>query len=75
MNSFEALWELAELIGQVKPPVASKDDIEKSGLPVFKTSSLSEYEVKGKVAANTIESVRIPLWLPTVQLLIFILSA
>lgn len=57
MNSFEALWELAELIGQVKPPVASKEDIERSGLPVFKASGLAEYQTSGKVAANTTENV------------------
>lgn len=55
MNSFEALWELAELLGQVKPPVASREDIEKSGLEIIKASSLLEYEKAGKVASNTVE--------------------
>ncbi|KAF8489398.1 hypothetical protein JB92DRAFT_3013445 [Gautieria morchelliformis] len=55
MNSFEALWELADLLGQVKPPVASKEDIENSGLEIIKPSNLPEYEKSGKVASNTIE--------------------
>jgi len=55
MNSFEALWELADLLGQVKPPVASKEDIEKSGLEIIKPSSLPGYEKSGKVASNTVE--------------------
>lgn len=49
--------ELAELIGQVKPQVASKEDIEQSGLEVFKASRLSEYEASHKVASNTTERV------------------
>ncbi|KIJ54868.1 hypothetical protein M422DRAFT_42081 [Sphaerobolus stellatus SS14] len=61
MNSFEALWELAELIGQVKPPVATKEDIEKSGLTVFKASELVEYEKTDKVASNTVDNCLICL--------------
>lgn len=49
--------ELAELIGQVKPQVASKEDIEQSGLEVFKASQLSDYETTHKVASNTVERV------------------
>lgn len=49
--------ELADLLGQVKPPVASKEDIEKSGLEIIKSSSLPEYEKLGKVASNTVERV------------------
>ncbi|KAF8517391.1 hypothetical protein BU17DRAFT_49790 [Hysterangium stoloniferum] len=55
MNSFEALWDLAELIGQAKPPVATKDDIEKSGLAVIKASALPDYDKAGKIASNTVE--------------------
>ncbi|KAF8583360.1 hypothetical protein K439DRAFT_1661343 [Ramaria rubella] len=55
MNSFEALWELADLLGQVKPPVASKEDIENSGLEILKASTLPDYEKSGKVAYNTVE--------------------
>ncbi|KAH7103315.1 hypothetical protein BKA62DRAFT_768732 [Auriculariales sp. MPI-PUGE-AT-0066] len=43
LNSFEALWQLADLLGQVKPPVATKDDIEKN------------YHEVGKVKENTME--------------------
>jgi hypothetical protein len=49
--------DLAELIGQVKPPVATKEDIEKSGLAVFKASALPEYSKAGKIASNTVEKV------------------
>ncbi|EJD50591.1 hypothetical protein AURDEDRAFT_112196 [Auricularia subglabra TFB-10046 SS5] len=55
LNSFEALWQLADLLGQVKPPVASKEDIEKSGLEVFKADMLPKYADEGKVALNTVE--------------------
>ncbi|KAF9508324.1 hypothetical protein BS47DRAFT_236245 [Hydnum rufescens UP504] len=48
-------WALAELLGQVKPPVATKDDIEHSGLPVVKTEKISEYAENGLIATNTIE--------------------
>jgi len=48
-------WALAELLGQVKSPVASKDDIEQSGLQVVKTSQLAEYAEQGKIASNTID--------------------
>ncbi|KAF8133917.1 hypothetical protein EV363DRAFT_1397324 [Boletus edulis] len=40
LDSFEALWELAELLGQVKPPTVSKEEIEKSGLEIIKASML-----------------------------------
>lgn len=49
--------ELAELLGQVKPPTVSKDEIDKSGLEVFKAESLEEYEKDGRVAANCVERV------------------
>ncbi|KIK90711.1 hypothetical protein PAXRUDRAFT_831471 [Paxillus rubicundulus Ve08.2h10] len=55
LDSFEALWELAELLGQVKPPTVSKDDIEKSGLEIIKASMLEEYEKQGRVANNCID--------------------
>ena len=53
----DLLRELADLLGQVKPPVASKEDIEKSGLEIIKPSSLPGYEKLGKVASNTVERV------------------
>lgn len=46
-------WALAELLGQVKPQVATKDDIEKSGLEVIKGADLKRYEEEGKVASLT----------------------
>ncbi|KAG9315668.1 hypothetical protein JVU11DRAFT_3314 [Chiua virens] len=55
LDSFEALWELAELLGQVKPPTVSKDEIEKSGLEIIKASSLEQYEKEGCVASNCVD--------------------
>lgn len=55
LDSFEALWELAEILGQVKPPTVSKDEIDKSGLEVIKAESLEEYEKDGRVASNCVE--------------------
>ena len=51
--------ELAELLGQVKPPTVSKEEIEKSGLEIIKASKLEEYEKHGRVASNCIDRVRI----------------
>jgi hypothetical protein len=48
---------LAELLGQVKPPVATKEDIEHSGLQVIKTEKIAEYAENGQIAINTIERV------------------
>lgn len=50
--------ELAELLGQVKPPVATREDIDNSGLQIIKSSELEEYEREGKVASNCVERVR-----------------
>ena len=50
--------ELAELLGQVKPPVATQEDIEKSGLQIILANELGEYERQGKVASNCVERVR-----------------
>ncbi|KAG8214705.1 hypothetical protein J3R82DRAFT_9790 [Butyriboletus roseoflavus] len=55
LDSFEALWELAELLGQVKPPTVSKEDIDKSGLEIMQASMLAEYEKQGRVASNCID--------------------
>jgi hypothetical protein len=52
LESFEALSELAELLGQVKPPTASKEDIEKSGLQVIKAVLVGQYEREGKITSN-----------------------
>lgn len=55
LDSFEALLELAELLGQVKPPTVSKEDIEKSGLEVIKPSQVEQYEKENKIASNCTE--------------------
>ncbi|KAF9532385.1 hypothetical protein CPB83DRAFT_677055 [Crepidotus variabilis] len=54
-DSFEALLELADLLGQVKPPTVSKDDIENSGLEVVKASQLTKIFDEGKVTANCLD--------------------
>lgn len=51
--------ELAELLGQVKPPTVSREEIEKSGLEIIKASSLEHYEKSGRVSSNCTERVRI----------------
>jgi len=54
---FIALRELADLLGQVKPPTVTKDDIEKSGLQIIKASEMEQYEKDGKVASNCLDRV------------------
>ena len=54
---FSGNRELAELLGQVKPPTVSKEEIEKSGLEIIKASMLEEYEQQGRVASNCIDRV------------------
>ncbi len=49
--------ELAELLGQVKPPTATRDDIAKSGLQIIKASEVTRYEQEGRVASNCVERV------------------
>ena len=49
--------ELAELLGQVKPPTATKEDIEKSGLEIIKPRQLVQFEKAGKISANCVERV------------------
>lgn len=55
LNSFEALLELTELLGQVKSSTASREDIEKSGLEIIKASALSALEEEGKVTSNCVD--------------------
>ncbi|ETW82104.1 hypothetical protein HETIRDRAFT_440169 [Heterobasidion irregulare TC 32-1] len=55
LDSFEALWELAEMLGQVKPPTATREDIAKSGLEVIRPSDLEQYENDGRVSSNCVE--------------------
>ncbi|KAH9849501.1 hypothetical protein C2E23DRAFT_839487 [Lenzites betulinus] len=55
LDSYEALWELAELLGQVKPQVATREDIEKSDLETIKYTELGLYEREGRVASNCVD--------------------
>ncbi|KAJ3529237.1 hypothetical protein NM688_g7882 [Phlebia brevispora] len=55
LDSYEALWELAELLGQVKPPTATKEDIDKSGLQIIKASEVPRYEREGRLTSNCVE--------------------
>jgi len=55
LDSYEALWELAELLGQVKPPVATREDIDNSGLQIIKSTDLHQCELDGRVASNCTE--------------------
>lgn len=55
LDSYDALWELAELLGQVKPPVASREDIDNSGLQIIKAADLTQYEREGRVSSNCTE--------------------
>ena len=50
--------ELAEVPGQVKPPIVTREEIERSGLEVVRPDVLAAYEKDGKVAANCTERVR-----------------
>lgn len=61
MDSYDALWELAALIGQVKPPTATPEDIEKSGLQIIKSADIPQYAAEGKVAPNCIDRCMICL--------------
>ncbi|KAL5501626.1 hypothetical protein ACEPAH_8886 [Sanghuangporus vaninii] len=54
-DSFEALWELADFLGQVKPPVVTEEEIERSGLELFKAAALKDYVSSGRVASNCLD--------------------
>ena len=56
LDSFE---ELAELLGQVNPPTATKKDIDNSGLEVIRSSVLVEYEKVGRIAPMCVDRVRL----------------
>lgn len=47
--SHDDLWALAEALGSVKPPTATKEDIAKAGLEVVKGSDIPEAVSSGKV--------------------------
>lgn len=61
MDSYDALWELAALIGQAKPPTATPEDIEKSGLQIIKSTDIPQYAAEEKVASNCIDRCMICL--------------
>jgi hypothetical protein len=52
---YEELVVLAHLLGQVKPPTATRDEIERSGLQVVKGSELERLMQEGRVLNNTSE--------------------
>ena len=52
-----AYRELAALIGQVKPPTATPEDIEKSGLQIIKPTDIPLYSAEGMVASNCVDRV------------------
>ena len=56
LDSFE---ELAELLGQVMPPTATKEDFNNSGLEVIHWSMLVEYEKAGRIAPMCVDRVRL----------------
>ena len=56
--------ELAALIGQVKPPTATPEDIEKSGLQIIKPTDIPRYAAESKVASNCIDRVSLDLHPP-----------
>ena len=49
LNSFEAMWELAELLGQAKPPTATRADIARAGLAVLRPAALARLRDEGRV--------------------------
>ena len=57
-DPLESFEELAELLGQVKPPTASKEDIDNSGLEIIRSSVLAEYEKIGRIAPMCVDRVR-----------------
>lgn len=61
MDSYDALWELAALIGQAKPPTATPEDIEKSGLQIIQSTDIQQYAADGKVASSCIDRCMICL--------------
>ena len=47
------------MLGHVKPPTVTKEEIEKSGLETIKPAMLAAYESSGKIAASCTERVRL----------------
>ena len=51
------------MLGQVKPPVATREEIEKSGLEIIKASEMKHYEDEGRITSNCMDRVRSSLCL------------
>ncbi|KAN0129965.1 hypothetical protein V8E53_012220 [Lactarius tabidus] len=54
-DPLDSFGELAELLGQVKPPTASNEDIENSGLEIIRSGVLVEYEKIGRIAPMCVD--------------------
>lgn len=50
---YETMLRLAELLGQHKPPTASRTEIENSGLKIVKAAELPSLLERGQVLSNT----------------------
>ncbi|KAJ9107629.1 hypothetical protein QFC21_001089 [Naganishia friedmannii] len=59
--SHDDLWVLAEALGQVKPPVASRTDIQNSGLVIVKGGQVKDEAATGSILANCVEQCLICL--------------
>src|ERR1700761_6733831 len=59
MDMLDSFQELAELLGQVKPPTATKEDIGNSGLDVIRSSVLADYEKVRWIASMCVDRVRL----------------
>jgi hypothetical protein len=58
-DPFDSFEELVEMLGQVKLPTASKEDIDNSGLEVIRSGVLTEYEKVGRIAPMCVDWVRL----------------
>ncbi|KAJ9112598.1 hypothetical protein QFC19_000618 [Naganishia cerealis] len=59
--SHDDLWVLAEALGQVKPPVASRSDIQNSGLVIITGNQVKDEAASGAILANCVEQCLICL--------------
>lgn len=58
LDSFEALWELADLLGPAKPPTATREDIARAGLRIVKPAEMKVLAENGRVVEACVERVR-----------------
>ncbi|KAJ7186992.1 hypothetical protein C8R46DRAFT_981335 [Mycena filopes] len=54
-EGFEALLDLTELLGPLRPPTASKADIARAGLAIVRRADLAGLESEGKVVNNCVD--------------------